>query len=290
MGIYSVLSLLLWLNMNKNQETFAVVAICLSIIIAGAIIAYKPAIIPDLTSGLPESFRFPSGIGISQGLPTIYGDVSQGTDLNLKTISLTGSGSASAQSDQATVDLGVQITSESANDAIRENAEKMTYIIEAIKALGISEDDIVTTSYSVYPQYDWTEKGRIFRGYTVTNLVQITINDLEIVGDVIDAAADAGANQINGISFGLSDEKREELKTNAYITALTDAQVKANVIADTLELSITGVQSVTESSYVPVRNYAYEESMDGGQSYAPTPILSGELTVTVNVNIVFLFE
>jgi hypothetical protein len=277
--------------MNKKQQAFAVTAICLSIILAGVIIAYKPGVIENLTPSLPSGFRYPTGLGVSQGVPTLYSGISQGDDTHLKTISLTGAGSASAQADQATVNLGVQVILESAGDAIGENANLMSAVIEAIKALGISEDDIVTTSYSVYPQYDWTEEGRIFKGYTVTNLVQVTVRDLDIVGDVIDAAAGAGANQINGINFELSDAKREELKTNAYVAALTDAQDKAQVIADTLGLSITGVQSVTENSYVPVRSYEFAEaaSMDGG-SYAPTPVLSGELAVTVNVHIVFLFE
>ncbi len=276
--------------MNKNQQTFAVAAICLSIIMAGAIIAYKPGVVPELSQSLPEGFRFPSGVGVSQGLPTLYSDVSQGTDEEQKIISLSGSGSASSQADQATVDIGVQVTSMMASEAIGENADKMSAIIEAVKALGITEDNIVTTSYSVTPQYDWTEDGREFRGYTVTNLVQITIEDLDIVGDVIDVAAEAGANQINGITFGLSDAKREELKTNAYIAALTDAEDKAEVIADTLGLTITGVQRVTESSYVPVRGYAYASAEDASKSYAPTPVISGELAVTVNVQIVFSFD
>ena len=276
--------------MNKNQQTFAVAAICLSIVLAGAIIAYKPGVIEQVAPSLPEGFRFPAGTGVGQGLPTLYSGVSEGTE-NLKTISLTGSGSSSAQADQATVNLGVQVISELANEAIGENAETMTAVIEAIKALGVSEDDIVTTSYSVYPQYDWTEEGRVFVGYSVTNLVQVTVKDLDIVGDVIDAAAVAGANQINGISFELSDAKREELKTNAYIAALGDAQDKADVIAETLGVTISGVQSVTEYSYTPVRSYEYAESvaMDGAKSIS-TPIVSGELSVTVSVHIVFLFE
>jgi uncharacterized protein YggE len=281
--------------MNKNQQVFAVVAICLSIILAGAIIAYKPGVEEKLTNSLPSGFRYPSGVGVSQGAPTLYTGVSQGTDTNLKTISLTGAGSASAQADQAKLNLGVQIINKTASVAIGENANRMFDVVEAIKALGISEDDIVTTSYRVYPQYDWTEQGRVFEGYTVTNLVQVTITEeyLDIVGEVIDDAAKAGANQINGISFELSDAKREEIKTNAYIAALTDAQDKAQVISNTLGLSITGVHSVTESSYVPVRSFDAEaKSMEGdiGAGFAPTPILSGELTVTVNVHIVFLFE
>lgn len=264
----------------------------MSIIIAGAIIAYKPGIVPEVINGLPEGFRFPSGVGVSQG--ALYSGVSQGTDTNIKTISLTGSGSSSAKADQAKVDLGVQTTSDLASDAIRANAEKMSAIIDALKAIGISEDDIVTTSYSVYPQYDWTERGSIFRGYVVTNLVQVTVKELDIVGDIIDAAASSGANQINGIGFGLSDAKREELKTNAYIAALTDARDKADVIAETLGLTISGVQSVTENSYSPVRDYYYPAmpygGMDAEMIYASTPVLSGDLTVTVSVYIVFLFE
>ena len=276
--------------MNKNQQTFAVTAICLSIIMAGAIIVYRPGMVEQNSPMLPAGFRYPSGVGVSQGIPTLYSGVNQGSVENLKTISLTGNGVASAQADQAIVNLGVDAISMSANDAIRENADKMSAIIDAVKALGVDEDDIVTTSYSVYPWYDWIESGRVFRGYTVTNLVEVTVKDLDIVGDVIDAAARAGANQINGISFGLSDATREELKTNAYIAALSDAQVKADLIANTLGLSISGVQSVTESSYVPAMSYSYVEAGDAMKSYTPTPVLSGELAVTVNVYIVFLFE
>jgi uncharacterized protein YggE len=278
--------------MSKRQQAYAVTAICISIIIAGAIIAYKPDIFQQ-KQALPSGFRYPSGVGVSQGTQTLTTGTSQtGDDTKLKTISLTGAGSASAQADQAKVNLGVQITKESAKEAIGENADSMSAVIEAIKALGVGEDDIVTTSYTVYPQYDWTENGRVFKGFTVTNLVQVTVKDLDIVGDVVDAAAGAGANQINGISFELSDAKREELKSNAYVAALSDAEDKAQIIAETLKLSITGVQSVIESSYVPVRTYEYAEAAgaDLAPRPAPTPIISGELAVTVNVHIVFLFE
>jgi uncharacterized protein YggE len=279
--------------MNKNQQVFAVIAICLSIVMAGVIIGYKPGLVEQDDTILPAGFRYPSGVGVTQGPAELYSRIYEGTEIDLKTISLTGSGSASAQTDQATVNLGVQTNSLEASDAIRENADLMSAVIEAVKALGVSEEDIVTTSYSVYPEYDWTDEGRVFRGFRVSNLVQVTVKNLDFVGEVIDEAADAGANQINGISFGLSDSKREELKINAYVAALTDAQDKAKVIADTLGLSITGVQSVTEYSYSPARTYRYEEAVafeDMAGTSAPTPIVSGELSVTVSVHIVFLFE
>lgn len=281
--------------MNKNQQAFAVASVCLSIIMVGAIIAYKPEVI-DKVAFLPAGFRYPSGVGVSQGIPTLYEAtptlISESTDVQ-KTISITGAGIASATADQATLNLGVEVTKDTAGEAISENANLMAAVIEALKNQGISEDDIKTTNYNVYPQYDWSEDGRELVGYTVSNMVQVTVKDIDNVGNVIDVAGEAGANTINGISFGLSEEKMAELKTAAYILALGDAQYKADLIADTLGLTIRGVQSVTENSYTPVRSYMdYAESgMDMAMSSkAPTPIISGDLSVSVNVHIVFLFQ
>lgn len=281
--------------MNKNQQAFAVVSVCLSIIMAGAIIAYKPGVI-DQVASLPAGFRYPSGVGVSQGIPTLYEAVptliSESTDIQ-KTISLTGAGIASATADQATLNLGVEVTKDTAGEAISENANLMAAVIEALKNQGISEEDIKTTNYNVYAQYDWKEDGRELVGYTVSNMVQVTVKDIDNVGNVIDVAGEAGSNSINGISFGLSEEKMAELKTAAYILALGDAQDKGDLIADTLGLTITGVQSVTENSYTPVRTYMEyaEAGMDMAvSSKAPTPIVSGDLSVSVNVHIVFLFQ
>ena len=275
--------------MNKSQQLYAVTAICLSIILAGAIIAYRPGMVEpvETSNGLPD-FRYPGGVGTGMGFEAFTYTGEEATE---KTISVSGSGSASAQADQASISLGVEVTDESAAEAIAENAAAMAAVIEAVKAQGVSEDDVYTTSYSVYPQYDWTEEGRVFRGYTVINMVRVTVKNLDKVGDVIDAAGDAGANRMEGISFELSDAKREELKMNAYIAAMEDAEAKVEVIAETLGLTVTGVQSVTESSYVPVRAYVqmdYAEASYAG-ARAPTPILEGELTVTVSIHIVYLF-
>ncbi len=280
--------------MNKNQQVFAVSAVCLSIILAGAIIAYKPGVV-DQVGGLPMGFRYPSGVGVSQGVPTLYTETSStlsSEDIE-RTISLTGAGIASATADEATIRMGVEVTKDSAAEAIADNADSMAAVIDALMLAGVSEEDIKTTSYSVYPQYDWTEDGRILLGYTVTNMVQVTVKDLDVVGDVIDAAGRSGANRMDGISFGLSDAKTQELKNAAYVLALGDATDKAALIADTLGLTISGVQSVTENSYVPARvtmDYAESGSDMALSSRAPTTIISGDLSVSVNVHIVFLFQ
>ena len=266
-------------KMNKNQSMFAVLAICAAILLAGVIIAYKPGL-PEEQAG--PDFRFPAGFGtaLGAGAYTYQGDV------DAKTISLTGSGSASATANEAVVILGVQTDDESAAEAIEENAETMTAVIAAIKGLGLTEDEISTTSYNVYPEYNW--ELRIVTGYRVTNMIRVEIEDLDIVGEVIDVAGEAGANRVDGISFGLSDEVSEPLKLEAYVAALEDAQEKADVIAGTLGLSITGVQSVSESSYIPTVPFRAVAEMDFAG--ASTPVLEGSLTVTVQIHIVYLFE
>ncbi len=282
-------------KMNKNQQAFAVLSVCLSIIMAGAIVAYKPGVVEQVGASLPVGFRYPSGVGVSQAIPTLYEATPTliSEEASQKTISLTGSGVATATADQATLTLGVEVTRDTAGEAIADNAELMAEVIAALKAQGISEDDIKTTSYNVYAQYDWKEDGRELVGYTVSNMVQVTVKDIDNVGNVIDVAGDAGANSIHGISFGLSDEATAELKTTAYVLAMGDAQDKADLIAETLGLTITGVQSVSESSYTPVRTYVdfAEAGMDSAiSSRAPTPIVSGDLSVSVSVHIVYLFQ
>ena len=274
--------------MNKSQQAYAVAAICLSIIMAGAMIAYRPGVLPESIIETPSEYRFPSGVGTSLGLEAF---TYQGTEPAAKTLSISGSGSASATANQATVTLGAQTEDFSATEAIRDNAEIMSKVINAIKGLGVTEEDIKTVSYSVYPRYDWTESGQVFKGYTVINIIQVTLSDLDKVGPVIDEAGEAGANRVDGISFQLSDEKMDELKLNAYVAAIQDAEAKKDVITGELGITVSGVQSVSETSYVPAKTYidSYAEASYSG-ARAPTPILEGSLTVTVTIHIVYLID
>jgi uncharacterized protein YggE len=268
--------------MNKNQTIFAVIAICLSIIFAGVIVAYKPW----LPAEEPRSeFRFPTGTGTSLGLAA---NTFQGEGTDAKTISLTGSGVSSATANEATVILGVQTEDESAKEAIEDNAVLMVAVISAIKDLGFSDEEIKTVSYNVRPNYDW-EIDKV-TGYTVTNMIKIEIDNLDLVGDVIDAAGVAGANRVDGVTFELSEDLKEQLKLDAYVAAIQDAEAKANVITETMDLEIIGVQSVTEISYASPRVFAEFDEVAPGISApgAPTPIIEGSLSITVQLHIVYL--
>ena len=256
-------------------------AICASIILAAAIVAFSPLMLQPAK----EEFRFPVGI------PPSLGTVAMTTvgEEQVNTITLSGSGSASAKADQARLTVGVQTERPYASEAVDENAAKMTEVIDAIRALDIAEEDIETVTYSVYPNYDY--ESRQVTGYMVVNMVQVKISELDMIGDIIDAASEADANRIDGVSFELSEDLAEDLKLDAFRAALGDAETKVGVITETLGLELTGVLSVSESVYYPYRPYVGVETVISERApIAPTPILEGSLSVTVTVQVVYTFQ
>ncbi len=241
---------------------------------------------------MPRTEKTPENSGASSfpyGISSAFGAMSaaQIGEQQFNTISVTGSGTASMQADEATVTLGVQTQDESASRAVGLNAELMNDVIDAIKGLGITEEDMKTVAYSVSPvhaRYDYTQ----IVGYQVTNMITVKITDMDLIGTVIDEAADKGANRIQGVSFGLSEEEREGLEEQAYLAALDNAEAKVELIADRLDLTITGVLYVSESTYQPYQPYrSYELT---GMEEATTPIIEGKLSVSVTVHVIYSFE
>ena len=243
------------------------------------LIAYKP--------GLTEAgeFRFPVGVPPSLGT-TGFQNIGQTTSADLRTLAISGTGTVYVKADQATVTLGVYTENKLASLAIEENAQLMTAVIKAIKDQGIPEQNIQTTYYSVVPNYNWEIRQVI--GYQVTNMVLIKITDLTKVGSILDASTSAGANRVDGVSFGLKDETASTMKLQAYSAAIDDAKAKVSVITAGLGIETAGVQSVTETSYSPPIAYRSYTTAEGVK--ATTPILEGNLSVSVTINIVFLLK
>ena len=239
----------------------------------------------DNESIIPSNLRFPSGI------PLAFGSSSAplvGEQLS-NTIAVTGSGAASMQANEATVTLGVQTQDESASEAVRLNAEKMTAVIEAITILGVTEADMKTVSYHVYPVYA-KDAYNVVIGYRVVNMIAVEVTNVELIGDVIDVAAENGANQIHGVSFGLSEESQEDLQRQAYLAALDAAEEKAELIVQRLGLRITGVLHVSESAYQPYQPYSDFRYASEGGSEPPTPIIEGTLSISATLYVIYSFE
>ena len=200
-------------------------------------------------------------------------------------ITVSAQGSIKVAPDVAFVTVGVVTQDQDIQKAQSDNKDLMNSLYTAMKDAGLSEDDMQTTNYSIYPIYDYNSNGKI-SAYEVNNLVELTIRDIDNVGNYIDIAAQAGANTSYAIVFDLQDES--EYYNEALTDALAAAKGKADAIAKAGDYQIIGTIEVSENSTSndPYRDYAMAETAaaDGGSS---TPISAGKMEVTASVTIVY---
>ena len=209
-----------------------------------------------------------------------------------RTIHVTGSGSVTGEPDIATLDVGVSVEREIVAEARGEAASAMTALINSLQANNVAEKDIKTENFSIYPQYDYTDDGRVLRGYRVNNTVRAKVRDLATLGDVIDAAAGAGGDSIviNSIQFMIDDTT--PLQTKARSLAVKDAEAKAQTLAKASGVRLGEPVTISESTYFegPPIPFATAEVAFDDVARSSTPIAPGELTVTVTVNVVYEIE
>jgi uncharacterized protein len=214
--------------------------------------------------------------------PTAGTGVPPGT---ARTITVDGQGSASGAPDIAQVNVGVQVVGETVSAATAENNQKITAVIAKLKSLGIADSDIQTTNFSVYPQRGSSsisgQEGAI-TGYQVSNNVQVTVRDLNNIGAILDGAIQAGANDINGITYGVSSPAK--LQSQARVQAITDAQARADDLARLAGVQRGDVISMNETTtYSPV-------PMGGGglaAARSDVPVQPGQIESRVVVQITY---
>ena len=208
-----------------------------------------------------------------------------------RTIQVAGSGSVTGEPDLATLDLGVAVERETVAEAREAAASAMTAILTSLRANQVAEEDMQTGSLGIHPLYDYGDKGRTLRGYMVNNTVRVKVRKLDTLGEVIDDAADAGGNSIviNSIQFMIEDTT--PLQTQARKLAVEDAEEKARTLAETSGAELGEPLSITESTWFqgPPSPFQAEEAL-ADAARTSTPVLPGELTVTVAVTVVYRIE
>lgn len=197
-------------------------------------------------------------------------------------LTVTGSGEVRVVPDVALVSLGVETRSAHAGDAIRENNRLMSQVAQAIRRLEIPERNIQTSQLSVSREYEPAPEGQRPRPvYVVRNTVSIRLQDVRRVGAVIDAATEAGANTVQGVTF--VSEKDQEARQQALRDAVRDAQSKAETIARALGVRLAGVESVVEAGGPIV--YPQAAAADALAARAPTPVFAGENVIRATVTV-----
>lgn len=191
-------------------------------------------------------------------------------------IKVTGEGSISVAPNRAMITLGVVTENMNLQTAQAENANAMEAIIAALVAIGIPKENIQTTQYQIETQYDYPDGKQVFRGYKVTHLLTITIDQIEKTGLVVDTAVSNGANTVSNIRFSVV---HAELYYNQALSlAVRDSYQKAVTIAKTLDVTLSRVPyEVQEISH------AAEPVPSPIAFRTATPIQPGELKIVAAV-------
>ena len=223
--------------------------------------------------------------------------VSAAATSNERVIQTQGTGEVTTAPDRVEISLAVMTEDVDVRKAQRENSEKMTQTTNALKSAGLTSDDIKTTGYSIYQvTKDTDASGAILpinkqiKVYRVTNTLLVTLKDTSRAGEIIDIAVDNGANNVNYISFTLSEEKQKSLRTEALQKAVAASRADADVVAMALGLTVIDVKDVSiGGGYYPTVNRMYDSMyLGGGMEKASTPIEAGDVKVTATVSISYL--
>ena len=200
------------------------------------------------------------------------------------TLNLAAVGEVDVAPDMATINLGVQTEAPTAEAAMQANARQMNQVMTALRRAGVAERDIQTSNLNLSAQYDYqqNEPPRL-RGYQASNQVTIKVRDLARLGAAVDATVSAGANQINGISFGLSDPTAAE--NAARQAAVRNLQAKAELYAQATGYRVGRLVTLSEgTSYSAPQPPMPYMAMARAESKDMTPVSGGELTVRVDIS------
>lgn len=212
----------------------------------------------------------------------------------VKGISVTGVGAIKVKPDIATLSIGVTTDNADAGKAQEANTLEMNKVLKALKDNGVTEKDIQTSYFSIYPKYDYSYSlmkeysEPSISGYTVTNSINVTIRDIDKVGGILDAAIKAGANYGGNVSFSISDDSK--YYSIALDLAVKNAKSKADVIAKSIGVSIGAPAYVSESGYyrpVTYSDYSYNTALSVSMDAGSVPISKGDLEVTATVVILY---
>lgn len=202
------------------------------------------------------------------------------------TIQVTGQAQVSESPDRVYIDIGVTTQARKVEDATSDNATRVSAVIAAVKQAAGAAAQLTTTEYSIGPNYSYPRNGGTptVVGYSVSNVVQVRLDDLHKVGSVIDSATRAGSNNVQGIRFALRDEQapRSEALKEAAIKARQDAEA----LAGALGLRVVRVLSLEEQGAGPRPVPMYAPAVKMALAQAPaTSIEQGTLDVSASVTL-----
>jgi len=210
------------------------------------------------------------------------------------TITVSGSGEATAIPDSARFRVGVTHEAETVADAQKQSTEAINEIISYLKDQGVADEDVKTTSYDISPRYKYTENEGVPRrpdgerqliGYEVSQRVQVTVTDISQAGDLLSGVGERGADDVSGLSFVVED--KEALQQEAEVAAIENTRKKAQRLADALGVSLQRVVSYDQSGgYTPTHRKRERDDAAAGDAASPD-VPAGESRIQQQVEITY---
>lgn len=200
----------------------------------------------------------------------------------MRQVTVIGQGEAQGRPDTANVQIGVETQGETAQQALEQNNQQAQAIRDRLVELGIATEDIQTSNFNIHPTYD--ENGREVVGYRVSNILSVTIRNLDEAGTLLDEVVQVGANSVYGINFSV--ENPEALLEQARERAVQNAQVRAEQLAQAAGASVGEVLVITENigsqPPMPLMGRAVAED-----TASMVPVEPGEQTFNVQVQVTY---
>jgi len=211
------------------------------------------------------------------------------------TLSLTGTATTTVKPDKVTVSLGVETTNKTADAALAANSKIMNQVLGVLKAAGVKDNETSTSSFSISPNYNYSQPSVASRitGFTVSNSIQIQSTNINSTSKWIDAAIAAGANTVDRIDFALSNKKLEETKNTLIVQSMQDARAKADIVASAAGMKVVGIRSISFNELAiqpPPSPIPLAKQSLAATEARPTPIMSGQEEVTTNMGVIFLIQ
>lgn len=219
-------------------------------------------------------------VGLSSAIPS--GHILAATPTtaaNTTTVTVYGSSVQNVVPTQGTITVGVTDQQSTAQSALSINSQKMTTVIQALKAMGIPSKDIATSGLSIYPQYGNGNPGPLV-GYQIQNLVTISVPTSQ-VGRALDTAVGAGANQVQGVSF--TSTPRSSEGQSAYEQALGNALSQAKILATALHDQVLGPVSISFAS----NNGSSSQVFNAMSAPSITPVMPGQQQQMLTLKVVY---
>lgn len=228
----------------------------------------------------PVNTRFYSTPYYQRAYPTRH------SNTNNYSIRVTGTGEVSVKPNQAVVLLGIVTEDMKVQNAQQQNANISNQVIDALKNIGINQEEIETSSFTIDRIVEYHDSQQIFKGYRVSHFLKVIVKDLASVGKVIDVATENGANEVRNITFEVSDTK--PYYAEALQKATLNAKFNAENIAKAMGVTISSIPNwIAEEGTRLVKPQHAGPMVAAAFSGQTTPIQEGQVKITASVQAMF---